>query len=919
MQQNLILKKGTLLPGCHCDFPPMLPQDKKKYLIPGAVATLVLVTVVTVALVIISKRSDKVDAVKTDPQTKELKDDPCEVLLKVYLKALESKADKAKLSKLYSEGRAKCPKDFPEPAPQEEPKVEDIRARVAQKEAEKKVGGVNKPEGSVNKTEGSVNKTEGGVSKAEKSTSNTATETVSSDTKQVDASDSGSKGSIGAADPSKPATVPQPKSTTSEIKNNTTETKNNTNQTINTTKEVQKSDDKTKQQPDLKPPKGPGADEKQPNGTPDTTGEQQGDTTGKQNDAPPNPPVTTIITKTPKELKEERAGAKSECIQLMNNLLKKENSNTATNSFLVRIEELFTQGLLPKAYNVALFVMDFVYGEVLKHFKSGDIAKAQEVRKAILSRFSLFTEEDLTLSDDCKFWKAINSDNWVGAKALLDKPLYLPFFIRDAMKKDDGKLKLLKELNDAQMDALWEYCIWNKEREKWLGQYGSTGNEWEMAEAKAEYSKAAEKMSLLNEDIHKDFDFAVPVFVDKKSYMQELDEKLKNKTPAFEAAFEKLRKSRNLGMPLVLGAMYELDKREDQVELLETVKKLKLAPAEISLIEILLKLAHKEQVDTNIVVYLTSADYQNAQHLTAINEALKRLHSSGGSQLDLARLDFWKLFISLVQDLKTRLGKQNTAYFTTFKDELREIATEKSPFNIQFLGGKLSDFSIGAEGSALVKQCAVCIQTRSDLNPTDAVFKAEHEYAHAYLQIYIAVNGVKMFELQASGDPSKEFFQALDPQLVANYFQSEEKLYAANNKKYDSSFRNDIIPIVNTEFIVALEKKLGETGADTAEEGFKDFSLIWKVSSHNKSVVLKLLKVHPINKLIESLRVNFGCDYKPAPVTQVTLAQVTNLLDSFLSQITDKEAENKFLEAAEKYSLVRQQEILNEVRTSLRK
>ena len=166
----------------------------RKFWIPGVTGALLVAGAVIGVLIYMLKRSGKVDKVETDQHIKEPEDDPCETMLKEYLKAAESGMGKAKLKKLYAKGKVKCPKEF---HLLEEPKVEDIRARLAQKQEEKKNSAIK----------ASKDK-KGNVSSGDIEESQTI----------------GSKGKNNVSSVGKPVTVSKAKSGTAKITNKTVKT-----------------------------------------------------------------------------------------------------------------------------------------------------------------------------------------------------------------------------------------------------------------------------------------------------------------------------------------------------------------------------------------------------------------------------------------------------------------------------------------------------------------------------------------------------------------------------------------------------------------------------------------------------------------------------------------------------------------------
>ena len=524
-------------------------------------------------------------------------------------------------------------------------------------------------------------KREGGVNTAEKAEQGGATSATLR-----------SKGSSSAADPSKPATVPQAKNSTTEIKNKTDQTS-------------AKSDDEAS--------------------------------------TSSNKPLPSS-----KELKKERAKAKGECMKMLHDMITLGKQGNLVDAFTEeqrkRIQSLVKEGLIPNTYNERVLVDQFWLKKMLMFIKTGKTKEAQDTSEQAVQSLGQqpgATAVNMTDSDEYKFWAAIAIGDWVEATNLFDKAAaFLPSHVRDTMKKNPEKLKLLRELDDAQMDALFEYCSWNEYLEECQSQYSfAEEDDW-----KARYEKVAENMTLLMEDIHKDFDFALPALQGKKSLLQKLDEKLTNKTPEFEAAFKKLREDESLGMSLVVDALKALEEPKDRVALLEAVKESKSGnEADLSLTEVLISAVKRKPIELDIQISLDEADFTNVQQLANIYEALKWIKSCGGDPFQLACLDFWMLFVALVQSLTTRFNEPTDVHGTLGKD-LHCMSMIISPSSIHVLGESLSRSKIGAEGTPLVEQCALCMQKNMELNPGNDKFKVAHEFVQGYLKIYKAANGANM-------------------------------------------------------------------------------------------------------------------------------------------------------------------------------
>ena len=838
-------------------------KDKiKKYWVPGVAGALVVVGVVTGVIVFIVKSSGKVESVKKDQQSKELKDDPCETLLKDYLKAMESGASKAKLKRLFAEGSRKCPKDFILPSQQEVPKVEEIRARLAQKEAERNVDGVNK---------------------ADKSEE---TESVSGDTET--AQTFGSKGKKNASDSGKLATVPKAKSDVTKIVNKAVDTSH-------TTKDEK--GDKTPEVPN-------------PTGTKPT---ELGD-----KPAPVVPP-------TPKE---KRANAWKECMKMIAGI---EESGTSdlidgfTRFERNRIEKLVKEGLLPKFYDSEQLVTDYWKGKMLKFIKAGKDKEAQEALDKVKRN------EDVTEMNDYRFLKAIANNDMNEAKILLEEHLFLPIFIRDDLIANPAKLKFLKNLNDSQMDALLEYCKWNGERDLLFSDYNYAEGDCEIADKKAEYNAAVEKMRLLQQDIHKDFDFAIPEIQEKKSCMHDLEEYLrdKEKLPGFDDAFKELRGDRNRDIALVINAVVKLSNGDDQIKFLQTMEKL----YNENLIDVIISVLKREEfAKYNIQKCLSRADQQDEQSLPNINRLIEWITSRTTDELDLACLTFWKLSVILVDNfskLKVNDDQDQSNHDLSFWNRLRNLSDGLSPLDISKLGSAVSIAEFGVEAMGLVEQCALCIRTRAKKDP-NPLHEAQSTYANAYLTIYKKVNGANMNAV-SERRASAMHYLAVEPQVVIDLLNSEEVVLKLTNwpLELSASHKKNAIALLNSKIIGKLQEQKSKAGEPLkqasmielqVEEWMKveKVSKILKRSNNEKKIALVFLELCPINQLLSYLHSNVYCEWKPKPIAkQVSLAEITALFDEYSKDVTNKTAEQNFLDAAEEYVKGREQQIMNQIKTSL--
>ena len=219
--------------------------------------------------------------------------------------------------------------------------------------------------------------------------------------------------------------------------------------------------------------------------------------------------------------------------------------------------------------------------------------------------------------------------------------------------------------------------------------------------------------------------------------------------------------------------------------------------------------------------------------------------------------------------------------------------------------GKGREEGEGREEEMEALEAARCIKLRADSNPSE-MHKEDVAFSEAYLGVYNSLHGRRCTSY------SKNF--AGVPENVVNIIHNHKDLYSQHNKTY----KGDLIRLVSSDCINALKSQLDNLGLDSKQEEFKDFSKMLKVSSYDKDVVLVLLKAHPVNSLREFLSFNFVFDWEPTKVdTPLSLAEVITLFDQCNKQRADKTAEKKFLEAAEKYSLVRQDEIMSEIKPKL--
>ena len=494
----------------------------------------------------------------------------------------------------------------------------------------------------------------------------------------------------------------------------------------------------------------------QPNVPPVTTVTQPSGLNGQPNASNPTPqgtnstPPSTPLT--PKEMKEERTKAKSECMEMINTMVKQNQPGKFVDAFTEEQRELIKkyakEGLIPSHFNEDKIVEKFWSNKMTKLMKTGKAKEAQEALVNAVKSLGLDPAGcDITEMNEYKFWTAMATDDRLAMEQSIKSVHFLPTFIREDPLMYSDKLKFLKELNDAQMDALFEYSEWNKDLEKCVSDYDLAKDEWKMADLEARYNNVAEKMNLLKEDIHKDFNFALPALPEKKSVMQELDEKLINKTPEFEAAFKKLRGDRSKKISSVVNALKELKEPQDQIALLETLNKVEGKNYHY-LPYLLIDAVEKSETEDRIRNSLHEADFKNPQHLANINEALKWVRSCEKDAFKLARLDLWMQFVAFVQSLTDSFDEVHASKKTTLVQDLHDMASLISPHRMQELGEYLSLSKIGAEGTKLIEQCALCMQKRFESDPTNDRFKADHKFAQAYVNLYKSVNGANLEDMR---------------------------------------------------------------------------------------------------------------------------------------------------------------------------
>ena len=889
-----------------------IPNQKlKKYLFPAIAGTVGVGVVITVCLLIVynlPKKAQNRATKQKEVMKSEL--DKCGGLMEQFLIYKDGGMDQEKLNEYYDKCAAECPDDFiPRVRKEEAANSEKVRARLAQKKVEMKVEtGVNNEKNDLHQ---------------------------SKDSKIV--------GTV------KPAVVVQSNDSKPELKINPAE-KNDSKSA------VKKSGEKNEEEKLRVPLK---ADDKKADfEKPDIT---KPDTNLPKDDSKPNTKVSKSISKTdtkdisetvtkepkdasesdtkvskdtsktgtkmtkdfkalpPKELKEKRAETKKELVDMIKDIiaLKKPNFEFSEDQ-KNHIAELSIQGVLPPYYRWPQLVKDFWQGELLKLYKSGDVAKAQEMFKTFLKKFSLLDDDDdddgkvpkgsiITEFDDYKFWKAVTEDNQAEAVKLLDQPIFLPAFIRDALKTKPEKIKLLKSLNGAQMDALWDYCLLNKQREKYLGYYNGTGDEHRMAKHAANYNRTAEQMRLLNEDIHKEFDFAVPILPQKQSLMEKLEEYFKdnpNKSEEFDARFAKLKENKGIEVSLVMKIVDDLAETDDKIKLLETIKELKSNDIKEHLIDILIAALKDQLLEDHVWNYMDKAKFKKSQDLPAIIELLKDISSHGNPSA--AQAGFYKNYITFLQGLTE-----------TDEEELHQMA-HVTPFDIRQVANCLSFRNLGAEGKPLVKYSYYCIKCRAEKVGASELEKAEYSFAQAYLKIYEAVDGKDMTSLFQS--PPINHYLAVDAQVVADLIRSEKEICKLNtwSSQFDG-IKSDIVALVNSKVVVEMNgrrKKLEDLPDNL--DVFSNVDRILDEHSVDVDNLPRVLEACAVNKLLQYFDANIYCEWQIAQGTKPVSAK--EVKDSFILAKTEasKESKKSFLEAAANYVQTLQQQIVEEIKTSLK-
>ena len=237
--------------------------------------------------------------------------------------------------------------------------------------------------------------------------------------------------------------------------------------------------------------------------------------------------------------------------------------------------------------------------------------------------------------------------------------------------------------------------------------------------------------------------------------LHELDRYLWNKdaSPALVAAYETLKNDGKYEIMKIKQVMDLMITPEDKVFFLEKVVGL-TKEADHRLIYMLISALKKRPVmefcHSKVRLYFASSSYAyNTQHLNLIDELLGKMIDSLksntldslGSQieLDIALLEYYKLFVSLVQ-------KKH------FPDEKVNYMMTRCPvFAIQTLGVFLADvFNIGPEGIPLVEQCARCIHARHNNEPNNEQYKSESDFAQGYFKIFEMAKGKNIFSMKSN-------------------------------------------------------------------------------------------------------------------------------------------------------------------------
>ena len=867
----------------------------KKYLVPAIAGAAAIIGAI-VLIIVIALSGSKIEQRKETKQEEKVKSealDKCKGLMQQFLVYKDEGMDQEKLNEFYDRCVAECPDDFTPRERKEAPNSEKVRTRLAQRKAEKKV------ETCVNND---LNQ-----SKGNKSANTVKPEIV------VQPNDN------------KPELRPNPgemKDVKSVVKKQEEDKADLASKNITDGKKgiVKKLDTK-----DIKKPDKNNGDESTNDKKQDKTSEEEKDAKSEKKDAD----IEDIKVPSPSEIREKHAKAWKECVDMIKSMLKPENLavDCKKDEFSNRMKELM-KDLLFRYYGWRSMVRDFLNGELLKLYRTDNVPKAQEEHKTYLSRFGMYVADaqavEFTELGDYKFWRAVMTENWDEATKMLDKTTFFPSFVHEGMKANPEKIKLLKDLNDKQMEALLEYCRLDSARTYSSGKYKQVGVECLMAEEMAYYNRVAEQMRLLSEEIHEGFDFDIPKLPVKKSAREDLQEYFKDKpkTEKFEAAFKKLWEDRNLSIPLVMDATFELSNAADQLKLLKRVKNLRDEELEFdqALIDLAIASVNQQNLHERVRSCLITWDGDGKKDLSPIIMVLEKIIAHSKDQLYVGCATFYKIFIDLWKTLMSRMDKK-CPNGCTLSTNLSGMAVHVSPFNIKYIGEEMSELGIGDHGAELINQSAECIRMKTELRDATEIDNVQNTFAQAYLKIYDAVKGAKM-DLLFKDPPSQVHFLAVKQEVVADLMRSQKRIYEIRKQVPFPAFdllTEKTIRLLNEKVLHALDNKLDDFKPPTGSRGFDKLETIFTISKGDKNVTLSLLDSCAVNEVIVEL--NFGkflCEWSPEPVaTPASREQVIEALDRYIASKTE---DNKleFLRVAKLYLPLRKQEIVSEIKTTLK-
>ena len=226
----------------------------------------------------------------------------------------------------------------------------------------------------------------------------------------------------------------------------------------------------------------------------------------------------------------------------------------------------------------------------------------------------------------------------------------------------------------------------------------------------------------------------------------------KETLPGFETAYENLKAGGSYEIMQVKHVMDLLKNPEDKIDFLEKLKELAVK-ADLRLVCILFSALKKQPQPVNafcssIRSYFGS-DYfsKNPQYLNLIEELIGKMIDSLNSntsdnvdrqkELDIALLNYYQLFISLLQ--KKELSDYLVQSFN------RRCSPHYIETLLKYLFDSLS-FNVGADGIPLVKQCARYIEARYKNEPNNEQYKADHDFAQGYLDMFMEAKSPTMFQ-----------------------------------------------------------------------------------------------------------------------------------------------------------------------------